>query len=64
MCSAPKIETPDVPPPPEDFSDEQAALALSVQRQRQKQIFAGLASTFSGAASGSLSNSATTSQQG
>jgi len=60
VCSAPNISPPEIPPPPPDFSDQQAALAIDVERQRQKKAFAGLASTIVTGASGVLKPAKTT----
>lgn len=59
MCSsAPKPPPP--PPPKPDFKEEQVALAAQVQRDRSKQIFAGLASTIATGAGGVLTQTSTT----
>ncbi len=63
MCtSSPK--PPKVPLPPPDFSDQQAALAIDVERQKQNQLFAGLSSTIVTGASGVLDPTRTTSNPG
>ena len=63
MCtSTPK--QPQVPAPPPDFSDQQAALALDVERTKQQQLFAGLSSSITTGASGVLSPSRTTTNPG
>lgn len=59
MCtSTPKA--PKIPAPPPDFSDQQAALALDVERTKQNQLFAGLGSTIVTGAGGVLAPGRTT----
>lgn len=60
MCVGSTPKAPVVPLPPPDFSDQQAALALDVQRTRQKQIFAGLSASIVTGAGGVLNPSRTT----
>ena len=54
MCSSKAPEPPPLPPPPPNFQDDFAATSANVERDRQKSLFAGLASTIRGSASGVL----------
>ena len=63
MCTkSPK--PPELPPPPPDFTDQQAALALDVEKTKQNQLFAGLASTIVTGAGGVLGPTRTTKNPG
>ena len=64
MCSGGAPKPPKVPPPPPDFSDQQVALAIDVQKQKQQQIFAGLSSSIVTGAAGVINPSRTTKNPG
>lgn len=59
MCSS-SPKPPKILPPPPDFSDQQAALALDVEKLRQQQIFAGLSSSIVTGAAGVVNPTRTT----
>ena len=60
MCSPSIPDPPPVPPPPPDLTDEKAALASEVQRDRQQEIFAGLSASIRNGPQGILSPARTT----
>jgi hypothetical protein len=60
MCKVDPPTPPPVPPTPPDYQSEQAAIASTVQEERQKRIFAGLSSTIATGSGGVLTKASTT----
>jgi len=54
MCSVSPPKPPPIPPLPPDYQSEQAAIASTVQSERQKRVFAGLSSTIATGSGGVL----------